>query len=156
MIIKQPSKVVESYYSTEEWLEQRKQKALVKRELNKIRPSLGLINAAGAFQQDWWKHFKADYNIISAVMCALLEALGEEYFAAAKLISNKNKPIQELSTYAKQFFTLFLKEKNNFQRPIARAYFRAYDATPNQMGSWPASSWELTSENLKLVVLGFQ
>ena len=154
--IKQPSKVLESCYSAKEWFERRKRKALVKRELNKIRPSLGLLNVAGEFQQDRWKHFKADYSITSASMRVLLEALGEEYFVAAKLTSNKNKPIEELSAYAKQFFTLFLRQKNNFQRPAARAYFRAYDASPNRMGSWPANSWELTSENLKLAVLDFR
>ena len=36
------------------------------------------------------------------------------------------------------------------------AYFRAYDATNNRMDSWPANSWELTSENLKLAVLDFR
>ena len=154
--IKQPSKVLESCYSTKEWLERRKRKALVKRELNKIRPSLGLLNAAGEFQQDRWKHFKADYSITSASMHVLLEALGEEFFVAAKLTSNKNKPIEELSAYAKQFFTLFLRQKNNFQKPAACAYFRAYDASSNQMGSWLANSWELTSENLKLAVLDFR
>ena len=121
---------------------------------NKAKSGLEL-NAAGKFQQDRWKHFKADYTITSASMRVLLEALGEEYFVAAKLISNKNKPIEELSAYAKQFYTLFLRQKNNFQRPAARAYFRAYDASSNRMGSWPANSWELMSENLKLAVLDF-
>ena len=41
-------------------------------------------------------------------------------------------------------------------KPAGRAYFRAYDATNNWMGSWPANSWELTSENLKLAVLDFR
>ena len=121
--IKQPSKVLESCYSAKEWLERWKRKALVKRELNKLRPSLGFLNAAGEFQLDRWKHFKADYSITSASMRVLLEALGEEYFVVAKLTSNKNKPIEELSAYAKQFFTLFLRQKNNFQRPAAHAYF---------------------------------
>ena len=86
----------------------------MKRELNKIRPSLGLVNAAGAFQQDRWEHFNADYSITSAAMRILLEAPEEEFFIAAKLISNKNKPIEELSAYAKQFFTLFVRQKNSF------------------------------------------
>ena len=112
--IKKPSKVLESCYSTKEWLERQKRKALVKRELNKIRPSLGFVNAEGAFQHDRWKHFKANSSITSAAMRVLLEAPGEEYFIAAELISNKNKSIEELSAYAKQFFTLFLRQKNNF------------------------------------------
>ena len=68
----------------------------------------------------------------------------------------RTSPFEELSAYAKQFFTLFLRQKNSFQRPAARAYFRAYDASPNRMGSWPANSWELTLENLKLAVLDFR
>ena len=48
--LKQPSKVLESCYSAKEWLERQQRKALVKRKLNKIRPSLGLVNAVGTFQ----------------------------------------------------------------------------------------------------------
>ena len=89
-------------------------------------------------------------------MCILLEASEEEYFIAVKLVSNKNKAIEQLSAYAKQFFKAFLLQKANFEKPASRTYFRAYDATNNQMGLWPANSWELTSENLKLAVLDFQ
>ena len=39
---------------------------------------------------------------------------------------------------------------------VGHAYFRAYDAINNQMGSWPANNWELTSKNLKLAVLDFR
>ena len=103
--------MLESCYSTKEWLERRKQKALVKRELNKIRPSLGLINAASAFQQDQWKHFKADYNITSDAMHVLLEASGEEYFVAAKLFPNKNKPIEELILCQAILYSLLQREE---------------------------------------------
>ena len=58
-------------------------------------------------QQDRWKQFKVDYNVMRASMRVLLEDLGEEYFVAAKLVSNKNKAIEELSPYAKQFFKAF-------------------------------------------------
>ena len=47
-------------------------------------------------------------------MRVLLEALGEEYFVAAKLVSNKNKTIKELSKYAKEFFKVFESKKANF------------------------------------------
>ena len=89
-------------------------------------------------------------------MRVLLEAPGEDYFVAAKAVSNKNKSIEELSPYAKQFFKAFLLQRANFVKPAGRAYFRAYDATNNRIGSWPANSWELTSENLKLAVLDFR
>lgn len=107
----------------------------MKQELNKIKPSLGLINAAGEFQRDKWKKFKVDYNVTSVAMRILLEAPGEEFFVAAKLVINKNKPIEELSPYAKQFFKLFLLQKHNFEKPAGRAYFRAFDTSANRMGS---------------------
>ena len=40
-------------------------------------------------------------------MRVLLEAPGEDYFVVAKAVSNKNKSIEELSPYAKQFFKAF-------------------------------------------------
>ena len=47
--LKQLSKVLEDCYSKKEWLEHRNQKALVRRELNKLKPSLGFFNAVGIF-----------------------------------------------------------------------------------------------------------
>ena len=89
-------------------------------------------------------------------MHVLLEAPGEDYFVAVKLVSNKNKAIEELSPYAKQFFKAFFSQKADFVKPAGRAYFRAYDATNNRMRLWLANSWEPTSKNLKLVVLDFR
>ena len=122
------------------WLERQKQKALVKRELNKLKPSLGLINLAEVFQPTGWKKFKEDYSITQATICVLVEAPGEEFFVAAKLILNKNKIIEEILPYAKEFFRVFLAMKGSFQKPTGRAYFRAYDASNNKVGSWPANS----------------
>ena len=47
-------------------------------------------------------------------MHVLLEAPEEDYFIAVKLVSNKNKAIEELSPYAKQFVKAFLSQKANF------------------------------------------
>ena len=154
--IKQTSKVLKDCYSAREWLERRKRKALVKKELHKLNPSLGLLDKAGCLQEDRWKQFKVDYNVTRASMRVLLEAPGEDYFVAAKAVSNKNKSIEELSPYAKQFFKAFLLQRADFVKLAGRAYFRAYDATNNRIGSWPVNSWELTSENLKLAVLDFR
>ena len=115
----------------------------MKRELNKLKPSLGLINLAEIFQPTKWKMFKEDYNVTRATMCVLLEAPREEFFIAEKLFSNKNKTI-ELSPYAKKFFRVFFAMKGSFQKPAGRAYFRAYDTRNNNVGSWPTNSWELT------------
>ena len=45
--IRATSSVLESCYSTKEWVERRKKKQLVKQELHNIDPTLGLINVEG-------------------------------------------------------------------------------------------------------------
>ena len=154
--MKQTSKVLKDCYSAKEWLERRKQKIIVKRELNKLKPSFDFFNAAGAFQQQRWKKFKHDYNITRASMRVLLEAPREEYFAAAKQVASKNKSIDDLSPYAKAFFKAFLLNRYNFHTPASQAYFHAYDPSANRLGSWLAGSWETTCENLSLVVMDFR
>ena len=42
-------------------------------------------------------------------MQVLQEAPREEFFSSAKQTQNKNRKIEELSSYAKQFFKVFLK-----------------------------------------------
>ena len=76
-------------------------------------------------------------------MHVLLEAPEEDYFVATKAISNKNKAIEELSPYVKQFFKAFLSQKADFVKLAGRAYFRAYDAINDRMGLWPVNNWEL-------------
>ena len=56
--IKSISSVLESCYSTKDWVERRKRKQLVKRELNNVDPTLGLINADGELIHAKWKAFK--------------------------------------------------------------------------------------------------
>ena len=68
VIVKQTSKVLEDCYSAKEWLERWKHKIIVRRELNKLKPSLGFFNAAGAFQPQRWKKFKHDYNVTRVSM----------------------------------------------------------------------------------------
>ena len=153
--VKQTSRVLEDCYSAKEWLERRKRKIIVRRELNKLKPSLGFYNTAGAFQPQRWKKFKNDYNVMHASMRVLLDAPGDEFFAAAKQVASKNKSIDELSPYAKEFFKAFLRNRWNFHTPASRAYFRAYDPSANRLGSWPSGSWETMSENLKLAIMDF-
>ena len=89
--IKSISSVLESCYNMKEWVERRKRKQLVKRELHNIDPSLGLINVEGELIQKKWKAFKGARNITSALMNVLLERPGETYFAEAKQLKSKNK-----------------------------------------------------------------
>ena len=89
-------------------------------------------------------------------MRVLLDAPGEEFFAAAKHVASKNKSIDELFPYAKEFFKAFLRNRWNFHTPASRAYFCAYDPSANRLGSWPSGSWETMSEHLKLAVMDFR
>ena len=154
--VKQTSRVLEDCYSAKEWLEQRKRKIIVRRELNKLKPSLGFYNAAEAFQPQRWKKFKHNYNVTRVSMRVLFEAPEEEFFAAAKQVASKNKSIDELSPYAKEFFKAFLRNRWNFHTPTSRVYFHAYNPSANYLGSWPVGSWETTSEHLKLVIMDFR
>ena len=95
--------MLEDCYSAKEWLERQKRKIIVRQELNKLKPNLGFFNAAGAFQPQRWKKFKNEYNVTRTSMRVLLDAPGDEFFAAAKQVASKNKSIDELSSYAKEF-----------------------------------------------------
>ena len=50
VIVKQTSKVLKDCCSAKEWLERRKRKIIIRRELNKLKPSLGFFSATKAFQ----------------------------------------------------------------------------------------------------------
>ena len=63
----------------------------MKRELNDIDPTLGLINADGEFIHERWKVFNRAQNITSASMNVLLERPGETYFVEAKQLKSMNK-----------------------------------------------------------------
>ena len=154
--VKQTSKVLEDCYSAKEWLERRKRKIIVRRELNKLKPSLGFFNTAGAFQPQRWKKFKHDYNVTCASMRVLLEDPGKEYFAAAKQMATKNKTIDDILPYSKAFFKAFLLNRYNFHTPASRAYFRAYDPSTNRLSAWPTESWQTMYENLSLAVMNFR
>jgi hypothetical protein len=96
------------------WIERQKRKQLVRRELQNLKPSLQFFKQNGKFSRSKWKAFKKNYNVSAATMQVLLEALGEDSFSGAKQTRNKNRKIEELSPYAKQFFKVFLKQKKEF------------------------------------------
>ena len=82
--IKAISSVLERCYSTKEWVERRKRKHLVKKELFNINRDLGLFNSAGDLVPEKWRQFKEEYNVTRATMNVLLERPGEQYFKEAK------------------------------------------------------------------------
>ena len=129
--IKAISSVLESCYSTKEWVERRKRKQLVKRKLNNIDPTLGLINADGELIHTKWKAFKRARNITSASMNVLLERPGETYFAEAKQLKSTNKTCAQISPAAAEFFKVFLNHKKGFEVPYAHTEYRTYDMKSN-------------------------
>jgi hypothetical protein len=108
VMMKTMSSVLIGCYSAKNWIEQQKRKQLVKRELHNLKPRLQLFSANSEFSRSNWRAFKQNYNVTIATMQVLLEAPGEE-FSSAKQMHNKNRRIEELSPYTKQFFKVFLK-----------------------------------------------
>lgn len=155
VVIKQPASVLESCYTVKEWVERRKRKQLVRRELTKIKPELAFYDATGNLILDRWKQFKREYFVSSATMRILLEQPGENFFKEGKMLRSKNKKTEELSPYAKAFFKQFLEKRSSFQKPIGSSFFRKYNAATGTLGRWPANSWGSNSP-VRLGVIDFR
>jgi hypothetical protein len=68
-------------------------------------------------------------------MQVLLVVPGEEFFSCAKQTRNKNRRIEELSLYTKQFLKVNLKQKKRFKMLAERAYFRPFSAMNTKLGT---------------------
>ena len=145
--IKAISSVLESCYSTKDWVERRKRKHLIKKELNNIDPTPRLINAKGELIHNKWKEFKASRCITSASMNVLLDRFGEQYFAKAKQLKSKNKTCAQISPAAAEFFKVFLRHKSGFEKPVAQADYRTYNVQRNTFSDWRAGTWNSDTVN---------
>ena len=145
--IKAISSMLESCYSTKDWVERRKRKQLIKKELNNIDPTLGLINAEEELIHENWKEFKASRCITSASMNVLLERPGEQYFTQAKQLKSKNKTCAQISPAAAKFFRVFLRHKSRFEKPIVQAEYRTYNVQRNTFSNWRAGTWDSDTMN---------
>jgi hypothetical protein len=130
LTMKTISSVLISCYCTKEWIERHKKKQLVRRELNKMKPRLQLFGANGEFNHVNWRVFKRNYNIMTAT---IQKAPGEEFFSCSKQTQNKNRSVDELSPYAKEFFWVFHKQKKRFVKPARRAFFQPYIGINNKI-----------------------
>ena len=139
--IKSVSSVLDSCYTAGEWSERRKRKHLVKKELHQIDPKLGLMNAKNEIIVQNWKKFKSKRMFSRATMDVLLDRPSDAYFGKAKSVSQKNKTCVELSPQAFEFFNVFLKHKNNFQKPSAKGFYRSYNDYSNVFKDWPDCIW---------------
>ena len=113
----------------------------MKRELNNVNPTLGLINADGELIHAKWKAFKRARNITSASMNVLLERPGEIYFAKAKQLKSKNRTCAQISPAAAEFFKVFLNHKNGVEVPYAHTEYRTYDVKSNSFSKWKEGAW---------------
>lgn len=155
--VKKISSVLEDCFTTQEWVERRKRKNLVMKELHAIDPSLGLLNARNEIISENWKKFKKEHFFSSATMDVLLDRPGEAYFGQAKSKHAKNKSCSELSQDAFDFFKSFLKHKCRFRMPTAHGHYRPYDVSRNVHKEWPAQVWDSdTSKRLALGVIDFR
>lgn len=125
--IRQTVKALERYYSTKDWIERAKWKTYVKKELTKLDPSLGLVNANKNVVPARWKDFKLKFNITSATLNVLLERPGEEYFLNIGQKKLLNKSTDVVSSQVVDFFKTFPDAKKNFIPPSAVAYYAPYD-----------------------------
>ena len=150
--IKAISSVLDRCYSTKEWVERRKRKHLVKRELHNIDRSLGLFNPAGELVPEKWRQFKKDYNVTRATMNVLLERPGEQYFKEAKQVRSKNKKTADISPHAHEFFKVFLEKRKEFVKPSGKAQYRPYDPKENIHSEWADGVW--TDDEAKFMRLG--
>jgi hypothetical protein len=53
----------------------------------------------------------------------------------------KKLKVGQLSSYAKEFFRIFLKNKQEFRKPIGCAFFRLYNDMHSKLGPWPQCNW---------------
>ena len=112
---------------------------------------------AGFYRKEAWKLFKEKYNITPATKQLLFTAPKEEFFLQAKRPSSKNKKCEELSSYAAEFFKVFLKSKGKYRKPEAWIFMRSYSSDNDLMGDWADNAWdESMNKSIKLVVVDFR
>jgi hypothetical protein len=150
--MKKLTQVVPECVSVKDRLERCKRKQAVRKQLNLLKPSLGLYSSEGNFKKAKWKAFKKEYHVTPASLNALLTVPGDEFFTLDKFPSSKNKSIHELSPHAEEFFKVFLQSKGKYVQPRGTAYYRPYDPEEDKLTSWAAGTW--TEDRRRDVKLG--
>ena len=141
VVVKQPTTVVEDCYLVE-WIECRKKKATARFQLHLIRPELGLYTDGNKqFVQIAWKNFKKQFSISKASMCVLLDwGPTNLYYTNQRQTQHRNTPCEDLSPYAKQFFTIFLEQHEQFTPPDGKFYFSAFKSNSLTFSSFLSDS----------------
>ena len=157
VVVKQPTTMVKDCYSVKRWIEHRKKKATTHFQLHLIRPELGLYTDGNKqFVQTAWKNFKKQFSISKASMRVLLDwgptAL---YYTNQRQTQHRNTPCEDLLPYAKQFFTVFLEQCEQFTPPDGEFYFSAFKWNLLTFSSFVSDSWSTMGRDSKLGVIDF-
>lgn len=134
--VKKPAKKYFQCLSAKQWVENRKRKNTVARELHNLKPSLGLFDSEWHFDAHNWKKFKEDYSLTRQTMSMLLSVPGDSFFTAYRQKKSKNKSVEEISEYAAEFFKKFLDVKGTFDRPTPIVHTRLFYSSEFKFGNW--------------------
>ena len=156
--MKQPTTVVEDCYSVKEWIERQKKKATARFQLHLIRPELGLYtNGNKQFVPIAWKNFKKEFSVSKASMHVLLNSGPTDlYYTNQRQTQHRNTPCEDLSPYAKQFFTVFLEQRERFTPSDGEFYFSAFKSNLLTFTSFTSDSWSTMGRDSKLGVIDFR
>ena len=157
-VVKQPMTVVKDYYSVKEWIEHRKKKATARFQLHLIRPELGLYTDGNKqFVQIAWKNFKKEFSISKASIHVLLDwGPIDLYYTNQRQTQHRNIPCEDLSPYAKQFFTVFFEQREQFTPPDGKFYFSAFKSNSLTFSSFVSDSWSTMGRDSELGVIDFR
>ena len=155
VVVKQPTTVVEYCYSMKEWIEHRKKKTTVRFQLHLIRPDLDLYTDGNKqFVQTPLKNFKKDFHVNKASIHMLLDwGPTDLYYTNQKQTQHWNTPCEDLSPYAKQFFTIFLNQRARFEPSEGSFYFSAFKVNSLMFGSWILDLWSSIGRDSKIGVI---
>ena len=158
VVVKQPTIVVEYCNLVKEWIERWKKKATARFQLHLIRPELGLYtNGNKQFVQIAWKNFKKEFFVSKASMRLLLDwGPIDLYYTNQRQIQHRNIPYEDMSPYVKQFFTVFLEQRERFNPPDGEFYFSAFKSSSLMFTSFVFDLWSTMGQDTKLEVIDFR
>ena len=141
-----------------EWIECRKKKATTHFQLHLIRLEFGLYTDGNKqFVQIAWKNFKKESSISKASMHVLLDwGPTDLYYTNQRQTQHRNIPCEDLSPYAKQFFTIVLEQRERFTPPDGEFYFSAFKSNSLTFSSFVSNSWSTMERDSKLGVIDFR
>ena len=149
--IKNITSVLESCYSSKDWVERVKRKKMVKKELHLINPELNLINARNEVIVENWRKFKREQCFSGATMELLIERPSEAYFSTSKQVKAKIKTETSINPKAATFFRVFL-ERKMFTEQTTLAHLRPYSIGRNELMNWHENVW--TTQTVDKILLG--